>query len=296
MSTPTTYRTFVALDSDGCVVDTMAAKQHGFLQPLMVKALQLSPEAERIYLACADYVNLYSVTRGISRFKAILLNFETYNQHPDRLTAGLPPIPTEDLKAFVESGLPLGNPALTQWLAEHPSPFLAQILAWSLAVNDAIVTSGATFPAYNGARKALQQMQGRSESGIVSQSPEAVLREDWGRQGLLDYVQHIAGQEVGLKVAQLTALTDGRYPRECVIMIGDAPGDLEAAKAFGCRFFPILPGQEEASWDQFNNGIYEAFATGNYTREAEAELIAAFEKVLPAQPPWITAAQKGTAR
>lgn len=286
MSTLPTPTTFVALDSDGCVVDTMAAKQHGFLQPLMVKALGLTGDAERIYLACADYVNLYSITRGISRFKAILLNFETYNSHPDVKRLGLPIIPTEALKAFVESGLPLGNPALTQWLTEHPSPFLEQILGWSLAVNDAIVTSGATFPAYEGARKALQQMQGRSETGIVSQSPEAVLREDWGRQGLLDYVQHVAGQEVGLKVAQLTALTDGRYPREKVIMIGDAPGDLEAARAFGCRFFPILPGREEESWQRFNDGIYEAFATGTYSIEAEAELIAEFEKVLPALPPW----------
>jgi hypothetical protein len=41
----------------------------------------------------------------------------------------------------------------------------------------------------------------------------------------------------------------------------------------------------------FNSGVYEAFATGNYTKEAEAELIAAFEKVLPAQPPWANQAQ-----
>ena len=51
MSTLEQPTTFVALDSDGCVVDTMAAKQHGFLQPLMVKTLGLSPEEERIYLA-----------------------------------------------------------------------------------------------------------------------------------------------------------------------------------------------------------------------------------------------------
>lgn len=282
--------TFVALDSDGCIVDTMAAKQHGFLQPLMVKTLALSPEEARVYLACADYVNLYSVTRGISRFKAILLNFETYNQHPEVIQADWPRIPTADLKAFVESGLPLGNPALTQWLAEHPSPFLEKILAWSHAVNNEIVTSGATFPAYEGARKALKRMYKRSETGIVSQSPEAVLREDWGRQGLLDYVQHIAGQEVGLKVAQLTALTDGRFERSNVLMVGDAPGDLEAARGFGCRFFPILPGREEASWEHFNACIYDAFVSGNYTKAMEDELIATFEKVLPAQPPWATQA------
>lgn len=286
MNQSTSIKTFVALDSDGCVVDTMAAKQHGFLQPLMVRTLALSEPEATLYLACADYVNLYSVTRGISRFKAILLNFETYNAHPEVLKQGYTPIPTDDLRAFVESGLPLGNPGLTTWLATHPSSFLEKILAWSQAVNREIVDSGAEFPAYEGARRALKVLQGRSEAGIVSQSPEAVLREDWGRQGLLDYVQHVAGQEVGLKVKQLTALTDGRFARENVIMIGDAPGDLEAAKTFGCRFFPILPGQEEASWEIFNTGIYDAFVRGEYTLEQEAAFIEAFEKVLPAQPPW----------
>lgn len=284
------HKTFVALDSDGCIVDTMAAKQHRFLQPLMVQMWALTHEEAEVYYACADYVNLYSVTRGISRFKAILLNFEAYNSHPVVVQKHLRPLPTADLKAFVESGLPLGNPALTEWLAEHPSPYLEKLLQWSQTVNQAIVTSGAEFPAYNGARTALQRMQGRSETGIVSQSPESVLREDWGRQGLLEYVNHVAGQEVGLKVKQLTVLTDGRYPRDRVLMVGDAPGDLEAAQTFGCRFFPILPGQEEHSWQQFNEGIYDAFVNGTYSVEQEAALIETFRKVLPSTPPWETAA------
>ncbi len=277
---------FVALDSDGCIVDTMAAKQHGFLQPLMVEALGLTGEAAALYRACADYINLYSVTRGISRFKAILLNFEAYNAHPRVKTLGLEPLPTEDLRAFVESGLPLGNPGLDTFLVEHPSDFLAKVRAWSQKVNDTIVSSGALFPAYEGARQALALMHGTVEIGIVSQSPEAVLREDWGNQGILHYVDHVAGQELGLKVAQLTALTDGRYPREAVIMIGDAPGDLEAAHAFGCRFYPILPGEEEASWQTFIREVYPHFIKGTYTREAEEAYIAAFMQKLPSAPPW----------
>lgn len=278
--------TFVALDSDGCVVDTMAAKQHGFLQPMMIEALGLRGEAADLYRVCADYVNLYSVTRGISRFKAILLNFETYNAHPRVRALGLPPLPTADLRAFVASGLPLGNPGLDRWLAGHPSEDLALIRRWSRAVNDAIVSSGTVFPAYEGARAALRLMHGRSETGIVSQSPEAVLREDWGRQGLLGYVSRVAGQETGLKVKQLTLLTDGRYPRGAVLMVGDAPGDLEAARDFGCRFFPILPGHEEASWKTFADNVYPAFAQGAYTPEAEAAHTEAFLRLLPDTPPW----------
>lgn len=31
-------------------------------------------------------------------------------------------------------------------------------------------------------------------------------------------------------------------------MIGDAPGDLKAARGNGALFFPVNPGDEEESW------------------------------------------------
>lgn len=275
--------TFVGLDSDGCVVDTMAPKQHGFLQPLMIRTLGLDPE---VYHACADFVNLYSQTRGVSRYRAIYLTLSLYNRHP----AHPKPVPLEDLRAFVESGLPLSNAAVETWLADHPSAFLERILQWSKEVNAAIIASGTLFPAYEGAREALKRMHGRSETGIVSQSPEKVLEQDWGAQGLLPYVNHVAGQEFGDKVAQLTTLTAGRFPKDRILMIGDAPGDLAAARAFGCRFYPILPGQEEASWATFNAGLYDAFTAGRYTPEDEASRVEAFLATLPDAPPWETQA------
>ena len=276
---------FVALDSDGCVVDTMAAKQHGFLQPMLVKALGLEA-AQEAYFACADFVNLYSTTRGITRFRAILLNLEHFNRHPAVRAAGFPPVPLDDLRAFVESGLPLSADSLERWLEAHPSAMLRRLLQWSRDVNTAILASGVVFPAYAGAVEALKRMHGRSETGVVSQSPEHVLRQDWGAHGLLPYVGHVAGQELGNKPEQLAALTQGRYAPDRVLMVGDAPGDLAAARAFGCRFYPILPGQEEASWARFNAEIYPAFAEGCYCAEREAELVETFGRVLPETPPW----------
>lgn len=284
---------FVGLDSDGCVVDTMAAKQHGFLQPMLVDALGLGPMREA-YIACADFVNLYSEYRGITRFRAIFLSLTFFNRHPAVRAAGFPPVPLADLEAFVNSGLPQSSEALEGWLREHPSALLETLLRWSYAVNAAILASGVVFPAYGGAREALRRMRGRSETGIVSQSPERVLRQDWDAHGLLTFVDHVAGQELGDKVAQLTALTDGRFPRDRVLMVGDAFGDLKAARAFGCRFYPILPGQEEASWARFNGEVYPAFAEGRYTPACEAALIEAFSAALPSLPPWET--ETGCAR
>ena len=69
-------------------------------------------------------------------------------------------------------------------------------------------------------------------------------------------------------------------------MIGDANGDLKAARNNQALFFPINPGEEEASWKRlFDEGLDRFFA-GAYAGDYEASLIAEFEKFLPTTPPW----------
>lgn len=38
-------------------------------------------------------------------------------------------------------------------------------------------------------------------------------------------------------------------------MVGDALGDMQAAKDTGVLFYPILSGQEEESWDIYNKEL-----------------------------------------
>ena len=67
MTPAPTPATFVALDSDGTVLDTMGPKQHRFLQPMLADALSLEGPLRDAYFACADFVNLRSAARGITR-------------------------------------------------------------------------------------------------------------------------------------------------------------------------------------------------------------------------------------
>ncbi|MCL2600508.1 MAG: hypothetical protein FWD88_04945, partial [Treponema sp.] len=52
----------------------------------------------------------------------------------------------------------------------------------------------------------------------------------------------------GSKENQLRMGAVGKYPSQKTLMIGDAPGDLEAARSIDALFFPIIPGKEEESW------------------------------------------------
>ena len=61
-------------------------------------------------------------------------------------------------------------------------------------------------------------------------------------------------------------------------MIGDAIGDLEAAKSVDALFYPIIAGEEEASWEKFYNEALDVFFSGEYAGEYEKSLIDAFYK------------------
>ncbi len=96
----------------------------------------------------------------------------------------------------------------------------------------------------------------------------------------------IAGQEMGTKKQHLKVAAGGKYAADHMLMIGDALGDLEAARANNALFFPVNPGHEEESWERFYSEGIHKFMAGEFAGAYEAKLIAEFEKLLPSTPPW----------
>ena len=71
-------------------------------------------------------------------------------------------------------------------------------------------------------------------------------------------------------------------------MIGDAPGDLNAARQNDVLFYPIIPGKEEESWKKLQNEGLDRFFNGTYAGEYENQLLNDFNKGLPEHPSWET--------
>ena len=69
-------------------------------------------------------------------------------------------------------------------------------------------------------------------------------------------------------------------------MIGDAPGDFDAAQANGALFFPINPSAEEASWERFYEEGIDRFLAGAFVGDYQEALLAEFDRYLPDRPPW----------
>jgi phosphoglycolate phosphatase-like HAD superfamily hydrolase len=121
---------------------------------------------------------------------------------------------------------------------------------------------------------------------VVSATPIDALEREWAEHDITRFARLIAGQEHGSKKEHLELAAQGKYPSDRILMIGDADGDLKAARAVDALFFPICPGHEEDSWKRFCDEACERFLAGTYAGDYEARLIREFDSYLPETPPW----------
>jgi phosphoglycolate phosphatase-like HAD superfamily hydrolase len=280
------FRTFVGIDSDGCVFDTMEAKQKNHFHPAIIRHWKLET-IETEVRAAAEFVYLYSMYRGLNRFLGLCKTFELLNDWPEACARAELPDPA-DLRAYCDSGLPLSNATLQAEAQRTGSPLLAEAHAWSVALNLDIDRNMPDPPPFDGAEEALRRISEKSDAIVISQTQAVALLKDWYRDNLARYVEVIAGPELGSKIDHFNLAAVNRYPARAILMIGDAPGDLATAQAIGCSFYPINPGRETESWKRFNEDAYARFLDGGFPAEYQQQLNTEFRALLPGLPPWQT--------
>lgn len=279
---------FVGLDSDGCVFNSMEVKHNDCFSVNVVKHFGLAAISRQVHEAW-DFVNLYSQSRGCNRFKALLDVMDLLSEMPKVRAAGVkvPSLPA--LRAWCKEESKLGNPTLANKIAASAGEArteLELVMAWSQGVNAFVKDIVKELPPFQGARRTLEALVGKADVLVVSATPAEALDREWAEHGIDEYVSLIAGQEMGSKVEHLSLAAKGKYPSDAILMVGDAPGDLKAAQAVGALFFPINPGDEEASWSKLVEEGLPRFFEKTYAGGFEAGLIAAFMERLPAQPAW----------
>ncbi|UCC67403.1 MAG: HAD family hydrolase [Armatimonadota bacterium] len=276
---------FVGIDSDGCAFDTMEIKHKECFIPNIIKHWDLQPVSKYAREA-AEFVNLYSKWRGINRFPALLMVFDLLAERPEVQRRGvkMPDVPS--LREWVDTESKLGNPALKEAVEKSGDAVLKRTLTWSEAVNAAVADMVHGLPPFPYVCESLQALAPTADMIVVSATPGEALRREWEEHDIAKHCAVIAGQEMGSKREHLALAAGDKYPKDHVLMIGDAPGDMKAARANDFLFYPVDPGREEDSWQRFHDEVIERFLSGSYAGEYEAELVAEFEAILPETPPW----------
>ncbi len=248
----------ICVDSDGCAMDTMDIKHQRCFGPCLVQEWGLQKWEKQI-LERWNEINLYTMTRGINRFKGLAIALAEIDGTCTRIE-GL-----DELTQWTDTAPELSNGALEKAAEGARGPALAKALAWSRAVNAAIdsLPESSKHP-FSGAAECLAMAHDTADVAVVSSANREAVEEEWTRCGMLDSVDILCCQDSGSKAACIAQLKEKGYAPEHILMVGDAPGDLKAAEGNGVCFYPILVRQEAASWAELQQTAWEHFRNGTY--------------------------------
>ena len=252
----------VCVDSDGCVMDTMNCKHFHCFGPCMVTEWGLEEWKDEI-LARWNVINLFSMTRGINRFKGLAMALGEIDKQ-------YKPIPgVAALQHWADTAPALSNDGVVKAAAEaqdeEAKAIFAKALSWSKAVNAAIVELDETLKVpYDGAKEGLAAAHEFADVAMVSSANRDAVEEEWGKFGLLDHTDIVLAQDVGSKAACIKEMLKFGYDLDKVVMIGDAPGDCDAAEKNGVHYYPILVNHEKESWDEAIAVAYGKLQSGEY--------------------------------
>ena len=269
----------LAVDSDGCVMDTMTSKHTLCFGPALVDVWGLDAWRGEI-LGQWNEVNLYSKTRGINRFRGLLLALVEIN----KLYTPIGGI--EYLRQWCDTTHALSDESLLSELEkcedEKGRECLGKALGWSREVNERIdALPREQREPFVASRVALLRAHEVCDIAVVSSANRGAIADEWGSFGLMECVDEVMAQDVGSKAHCIGELLKRGYDREKMLMVGDAIGDMEAAESVGVYYFPIVPRRENESWKELCDvALQRLFAGtygGGYQRSKIEEFLDSFE-------------------
>lgn len=281
----------IAIDSDGCVFDSMNPKQIVVFHAKIMDFHQLWG-IESYLREVAEFVNLFSRMRGCNRFIALQHTYRFLTEIPEikqvTMEQGITLPDTTTLDAYVKKykDISLGNPTLEEYVQERRESSSSKLLAWSKAVNSTIAAKIKNIPPFDHVRETLALASENADLIVVSQTPYEALDREWKEHNLNNYVRVIAGQEMGKKEEHIRMTARGKYKSDEMLMLGDAPGDKRAAEANGALFYPIIPGKETQSWKRLVKEALPRFFEKTFAGSYQKELMVKFDQALPPNPPW----------
>ena len=264
----------ICIDSDGCAIDTMDIKHIKCFGPCMVTEWNLEEWKDDI-LERWNEVNLYTLTRGINRFKGLAVALIEINDKYIQID-GL-----DEFVRWTEETKELSNESLEAEIEKTNNICLKKALEWSKFVNKSIdLLSDDEKCPFEGVKEAIITAKKVADIAIVSSANEKAVLDEWSQHGLLESVDIVLTQNIGSKAYCINKLIEKGYSRNNVLMVGDALGDLKAAEENEVLYYPIMVRKEKESWIRFSKEALERFTSNSYYGEYQEKVIAEFKENL----------------
>ena len=278
---------FVGIDSDGCVFDTMELKHKECFIPHIIEyyGLQgISKYAREV----AEFVNLYSKSRGINRFPALIETLRWLEVRPEVQARGVRIEIPQSLAAWIAGETRLANTALAAAAEATGDRSCACAGLVADGQRHHRPRGGATCRRFlSCARRWPSWPSGPTCSWFRPRPTRCSTANGWST------IWHSTWRRsAGRSSAPKKSCSPWRAstPRTARSMIGDALGDYLAAQANDALFYPINPGAEETSWKRLHDDGIDRFLSGRFAGDYQQSLVAEFHGYLPEQPPWLARA------
>ena len=264
----------ICIDSDGCAMDTMEVKHRECFGPQWIYTYGLGEYFEECMKSWLD-INLYSITRGINRFKGLALALKEVEAQGNVRTGGL-----DEFVKWTEEAKELSNPALLALAQKSNSECIEKALLWSIRTNRAINNLSADDKPFDHVKETMDVMCKEADLVAVSSANGEAVEAEWTKHQLKEDCRVLLCQEAGSKAFCIAELMKKGYDSAKILMVGDAPGDRDAAIKNGVRYYPILVGKEGESWTRLKEEAFPKLLAGTFDDEYQASLIHEFEKNL----------------
>ncbi len=264
----------VCIDSDGCAMDTMDVKHKECFGPEWIKTYGLEDkwdEAMELWLN----LNLYSLTRGINRFKGLAMAMEEMQKRygtPEEVYEGL-----EEFVTWTKEAKELSNPALMAYTQKSNNPCFEKALLWSIRTNRSIHNLPAEDKPFDNVKDTMDMMCQNADLTAVSSANGEAVEAEWSKHHLKEDTKVLLSQEAGSKAFCIGELLKKGYDPKKTLMVGDAPGDRDAALKNGVWYYPILAGKEGESWKRLKEEAYPKLLDGSFDEAYQKQLIEEFE-------------------
>ncbi len=260
----------VCIDSDGCAMDTMDVKHRECFGPQWIYTYGLEDRYDECMKLWLD-INLYTITRGINRFKGLAMALVEMEKRGCRFE-GL-----EEFVTWTNEAKELSNPALLALTQKSNSPCVEKALLWSVRTNRAINNLPPEDKPFDNVKATMDEMCRTADLTAVSSANGEAVEAEWTKHRLKEACRVLLCQEAGSKAYCISEMLRKGYDADKVLMVGDAPGDRDAAQKNGVHYYPILVGKEGYSWERLRTEAFPKLLDGTFDEAYQAMLIHEFE-------------------
>lgn len=268
------YEYLVCIDSDGCAMDTMEVKHRECFGPQWIYTFGLDAHFNECMKIWLD-INLYTITRGINRFKGLALALSEIEKRGWLKADGL-----DEFDAWTKEAGELSNPALLALTQKSRSVCVEKALLWSIRTNRAIHYLNTEDKPFAHVKSTMDEMCKTADLVALSSANGEAVEAEWTKHRLKEDCRALLCQETGTKAFCISELRKKGYAPEKILMVGDAPGDCAAAVKNGVWYYPILVGKEGESWLRLKEEAYPKWMSGAFDAVYQKQLITEFEKNL----------------